>query len=211
MSGMSLPLVQSLSPPVRPIQPLVGELGLALSRVHEFCGPSRVALAAILMGRMRGPVLWVCPAWQGERLYPDGLSRLADPGRLIVACGRRAEDILWTAEEALRSGAVALVVADLPAPPALTPVRRLHLAAETGTEAARHAGRPPVLGVLLTAGNGGAAGVESRWRMDPAPAPSRLTGWGESWHLSRLRARTEPEAAWRLMRDETGGLALSPT
>ena len=90
----------------------------------------------------------------------------------------------------------------------LTPVRRLHLAAETGTEAARHAGRPPVLGVLLTPGDGGAAGVESRWRLDPAPAPSRLTGWGESWRLSRLRARTEPEAAWQVVREESGGLGV---
>ena len=202
---MSLPLARRLSPPARPIQPLIGELGLALSRAHEFCGPSRVALAAILMGRMTGPVIWICPAWQGERLYPDGLARLADPGRLIVACGRRVEDILWAAEESLRSGAAPLVVADLPDPPGLTPVRRLHLAAEAGTEAARNAGRPPVLGVLLTPGDGGAAGVESRWRLDPAPAPSRLTGWGESWRLARLRARTEPEAAWQVLREEGGG------
>lgn len=206
---MSLPLAR-LSAPARPVQPLVGDLGLALSRLHEFCGPARVTLAAILMGRMAGPVLWVCPGWQPERLYPDGLAPFADPGRLVMARARRVEDLLWAAEEGLRSGAAPLVVADLPDPPALTPVRRLHLAAEAGTEAARHANRPPVLGLLLTPATGGAAGVESRWHMAPLPAPSRLLDQGMRWHLSRLRARMEPEAAWHLSRDARGGFDLRP-
>ncbi len=205
---MSLPIVQRLSPPVRPVQPLFGGLGLSLSRVHEFCGPARVTLAVLLMGQMMGPVIWVLPGWQAERLYPDGIMPLADPGRLILVRARRPEDMLWAAEEALKSGAAPLVVAELPQPPGLTPVRRLHLAAEAGTEAARHAGRGPVLGVLLTPGDGGAAGVESRWRMDFAPSPSSLIEMGAAWTLRRLRARMEPEAEWRVLRDAEGGLRL---
>lgn len=206
---MSLPLAR-LSPPARPVQPLVGDLGLALSRLHEFCGPARTALAAVLMGRMAGPVLWVCPGWQPERLYPDGLAPFADPGRLVMARARRMEDLLWAAEEGLRSGAAPLVVADLPEPPALTPVRRLHLAAAAGTEAARTANRPPVLGLMLTPGTGGAPGVESRWHMAPLPAPSRLNEGATRWRLARLRARMDPEAAWHLSRDARGAFDLAP-
>ena len=90
------------------------------------------------------------------------------------------------------------MVAELPQPPGLPPVRRLHLAAEAGTTAADHAGRGPVLGVLLTPGDGGAAGVESRWRMEFARSASSLIEVGAAWHLRRLRARMEPEAAWRV-------------
>lgn len=205
---MSLPIAQRLLPPARAVQPLIGGLGLAMSRVHEFCGPARVALAVLLMGQMRGPVIWVLPGWQAERLYPDGIMPLADPGRLILVRARRPEDMLWAAEEALRSGAAPLVVAELPHPPGLTPVRRLHLAAEAGTEAARHAGRGPVLGMILTPGDGGAAGVESRWRMDFAPAPSSLVERGEAWTLRRLRSRMEPEATWRVLRGADGGIEL---
>lgn len=203
---MSLPLIQRLSPPERPRQHLLGDLTLALTRVHEFCGPARVALAVMLMGRMEGPVIWVLPGWQPERLYPDGVMPWADPGRLILARARRPEDMLWSVEEALRSGAAPLVVAELPQPPGLTPVRRLHLAAEAGTEAAHHAGRGPVLGVLLTPGDGGAPGVESRWRMDFARSASTLIEVGAAWHLRRLRSRMEPEAAWRV--SWTAGAAL---
>jgi protein ImuA len=126
-----------------------------------------------------------------------------DPGRLVFVTPRRAEDLLWSMEEVLRAGAVPLVVADLPAPPALTPVRRLQLAAETGAAE----GRLIPLGILLAPGPGGAAGTESRWEMTP-----RHTGTdhaGLSWHLHRRRARTAPEAAWTVDRG-ADGLHLAP-
>ena len=97
---MSLSLAQGLSLPARPLQPLLGDLTLALTRVHEFCGPARRTLAVMLMGRMAettngGPVIWVLPGWQPERLYPDGILPWADPGRLILARAKRPEDMLW--------------------------------------------------------------------------------------------------------------------
>ncbi len=209
---MSLSILSSHGPRPRGMHPLPGGaaagIGLARGRVHEFCGPARVALALQVTGEGAGPVLWITPGWQAERLYPDGVARFADPGRLICARARRSEDILWTMEEALRSGAVPLVVAELPAPPALTPVRRLHLAAEAGAEAGHHAGRATApLGILLTGGEGGAAGVESRWRMRPLPSGSSLREEaGPVWHLARERARGTAPAAWRLRREGAGAV-----
>ena len=193
-------------------QPLPGGRGLSLirARVHEICGPARMALAALVLSESQGPVLWISPGWQAERLYPPGLREFADPGRIIFARARRPEDILWSAEEALRSGAVPMVVVEMADPPGLTPVRRLHLAAETGAEAARHRGRLAPLGLLLTPGQGGAQGVESRWHMAARPSSSTLLERRAVWELTRLRARMAPPARWQVARDGAGVITLEP-
>ncbi len=165
-------------------------LTLDRGRVHEFCGTARRRLALKAAGAMQGPVFWIRPAWGTGQLNPEGFARLAEPGRFVFLTPKRPEDLLWTMEETLRAGLVPLIVADLPAPPGLTAIRRLHLAAETG---AKEGGITP-LGLILTPGQGGAAGVESRWSLTPKHGP----GGEEAWALARLRARMQPEKAWGL-------------
>ncbi len=160
----------------RPSLSLPGGFHLTGARAHEACGSARRRFALWLaQGPAREhhwPILWIRPDWHPDRLHMAGVRREIDPGRLIfVECCRPA-DLLWCMEEALRSGLIRLVVADLPEPPGLTPVRRLHLAAEAGAE---RTGRAP-LGLLLTPGDGGAAGVESRWRLSPAHAGANENG-----------------------------------
>jgi protein ImuA len=196
--------------PLPPLAPLP-VMALARGRVHEATGPGRRTLAAMAAGvaQAEGPVLWLRPAWRREGLYPGGLKRFADPGALItVACPRR-DDVLWAAEEALRAGCVALVVAELPVAPDLRQVRRLHLAAAEGVaraRAARGGGRTLPLGLVLAAEapDSALAGVESRWSLAPLP-PQRGVApveWrGEVlpvWRLDRLRARDAPPATWRV-------------
>jgi protein ImuA len=180
----------------RPTVPLLGRFRLAGARTHEFCGPTRRRLALWLAQGMQGTILWIRPAWHPDRLHMAGVREEVDPGRLIFVEPTRPEDMLWTMEEALRAGIVPLVVADLTQPPGLTPVRRLHLAAEAGAE---KGGCAP-LGLLLTPGDGGAPGVETRWRLDPAHETPETQGW----HLSRLRAREAPPADWRVQRAPDG-------
>lgn len=206
---MSLPIHHQAAPRPQDLQPLAGDLTLRRGRVHEFCGPSRVRLAAGVMARSTGPVVWIRPAWGAERLNAAGLQPLANPARLILAQAAREEGLLWAMEEALRSGAVPLVVAELPSPPGLTPIRRLHLAAGAGAEAASRDGVPAPLGLILLPGKGGAQGIESRWHL--APAPSRALLWSdeENFTLTRLRARLEPPASWSL-RCDPSGVRLEP-
>ena len=166
-------------------------LSLAKTRVHEFCGPARRTLALIAARATDGPVFWITPGWMQDRLHGEGVLGLINPGRLTLIAPRRPEDILWTMEEVLRAGCVPFVVCELPGLPHLTPVRRLHLAAETA--ARDHATSP--IGLLLIAGAGGAPAVESRWHMKPAHDGDR-----QRWHLERRRARMEPVAGWRLER-----------
>ena len=184
----------------RPGVPFLGDLALPTARVHEVCGAARRTFALAVAGAMEGPVLWIAPGWAPERLNPEGMLRLVSPSRLLFVTPRRAEDLLWSMEEALRSGAVPLVVADLPDPPALTPVRRLHLAAETG--AAEGACRP--LGLILTP-QGAAPGVETRWSFAPRHPGTRE----ERWEMRRLRARTLPEATWAVAAGSDGRLTLT--
>lgn len=207
---MSLPIQHHSPRRPEELQPLAEGLTLRRGRVHELCGPSRVMLAARIMARAQGPVLWIRPGWGTDRLNAAGLQPLADPARLILVQGDRDESLLWAAEEALRSGAAPLVVAELLTPPALTPTRRLHLAAEAGATAARREGQMAPLGLLLLPGSGGAQGVESRWHMAPAPSRSLLWSDEDAWTLTRLRARLLPPAAWRLRRMARGTDTLEP-
>ncbi len=186
----------------RPELTLTPDISLSLARVHEACGPARRSFAMWLASHTEGPVLWIAPGWQAEQPHPQGMWDFVDPARFLFVGPRRAEDVLWCVEEALRAGAVPLVVADLPGPPALTPIRRMHLAAETG---AGLGGVAP-LGLLLTPGDGGAQGIESRWRMAP-----KHVGRKRRWQLDRLRARTQPVKSWTVtQRAPRAKLDLSP-
>lgn len=179
----------SLQAQTRPGLPVLPQMRLAYRRVHEVTGSARRFLAVLVAAATaQGPVLWIRPRWHRETLNADGIARHVDPARLLTVSVQRAEDLLWCAEEALRSGAAPLVVAELPEPPPLTPVRRLHLATERGS-----AQYGETLGLLITPDRGGAAGVESRWSLTPRHRSGR-----SAWQLTRLRDRAAPPAAWTL-------------
>ncbi len=207
---MSLPIHTQAAPRPQDLQPLVGDLTLRRGRVHELCGPARGMLAALVMGKTRGPVVWIRPGWLSDRLNAAGLQPIANPARLILATAPRDDGLLWAMEEALRSGAAPLVVAEVLTPPGLTPIRRLHLAAEAGLAAAHRDGTTAPLGLILLPGQGGAQGVESRWHMTPTPSRSLLWSDEVAWTLTRLRARMAPPARWHLTRDATGHEGVVP-
>lgn len=173
-------------PVVRLMPEAAPDMALAKGRAHEACGAARRSFALWLAAQMDGPVFWIAPAWTRDRLNPRGVAHIMDPSRLTLLSAPKEEDVLWCMEEALSSGAVPLVVAEPSEPPALTPVRRLHLAAE------RTSARP--IGLLLSVGKGGAQGVESRWHMLPRAG----TPDAPRWQLTRTRARTAPEKRWDL-------------
>lgn len=201
---MIAPLTAPLPHTARPALAVLGEMHLALARLHELCGPARHLLAMLVAGAGKGPVFWIAPAWAPETPNPDGMAAFAGPERFTFLAPQRREDLLWTLEEVLRSGAVPLAVADLPAPPGMTAVRRLHLAAETGAQAAAGAGMGAPLGLILTPGEGGAPAVETRWHMAPAHTPDAA-----GWRLSRRRARMLAPKCWH-MTGRPGRWRLAP-
>lgn len=196
--------------PERPALTLHGDIALTLTRAHEVCGGARRGFALWAASKTSGPLLWIRPGWISDQLYPDGVHQWmglrVNPGRLLTLTARCPEDLLWCMEEALRSGAMPLVVCELPAPPSLTPVRRLHLAAETGAREGKFA---PV-GLMLTPTQtdrdgqitGGAAGVETRWHMAP-----HHHGGRRRWLLQRLRARRAAPQDWHVELGQSGPYA----
>jgi len=193
------PHILSSRPSRTATPPLIPAEGveLATGRAHEICGPARRYLALLAAAACQGPVFWIAPSWCRVTPHPPGFSRWLDPGRITFVTPTRTEDVLWSLEETLRAGIVPLVVADLPTPPDLTPVRRLHLAAETG---GAETGLPPV--ALLMTPEGAAPGIETRWSVTPACEAAR-----PAWKIDRLRDRTKPPASWTV---DATGRALPP-
>ncbi len=194
--------------------------GLALAAVHEVQGPSAADFALRLMVSGlsgNGSILWCVPEGRRDHLYGPGLWQARiDPHRLVVAVCRDREEMLWTVEEALKSGAVAAVVAQMEKdrgrrtraigrPVDLTASRRLQLAAEAGGG----------LGLILSEGEnpgGGAvtpSAAATRWWIDPAPLhdPRDRACWAAS--LLRVRGGAVPDTVWRVRVDRDGSSSAS--
>jgi protein ImuA len=175
---------------------------LAAGRVHEATGPGRIAFALALAGRLSGPVLWVADARSREGLYAPGMAAFLDPARLVLARPAGALPVLQAMEEALRSGAVPLVVAELAEAPDLTASRRLQLAAGTG------GGRGLC---LLPEGRLRSNAAETRWRCAPVPGATRAPGPGDArqrWEIVKDK-RGRP-GAWEVRWDGRGFVEAAP-
>lgn len=220
MSNLAHPLLARGPVRKRPglaLLPDLEEAQLPFGRVHEGCGIARYTLALWLAAQTQGPVIWIAPSWLPHRLNPDGFAPLLDPARLMLAQATRPEDILWSVEEVLRSGIVALTVADLPGLPSLTQVRRMHLAAEQGGQKTGAGPGHAPLALLLTPGEGGCAGVETRWHLapqhgrhlkEPAAPPPTPHAYRTAWRLTRLRARTAAHKHWTLVQSPNAPLPV---
>ena len=161
-------------------------LPLRPSRVHEACGPLAIGFAAIA-GTEAGHVLWIHESWYSKKIAACGLTDWLDPSRIMIALTGDQIDTLAVAEEALRDGAVGLVVMELSAPIGLTAGRRLQLAAQAGQ----------TTGLCLIPEGMGSPAAETRWRCSAAPDPdptedSTLQNWEliknksgtiGSWHV----------------------------
>jgi len=190
--------------------------GLARGAVHEILVRdlgAGVGFCTALLSRLAGPVLWIAEergfaGWRGLG-YPPGLAALgARDCRFLFARARRAAEVLWAMEEALRTPGLVAALAGV-AQLDLIESRRLQLAAEPRA----------VLGLLLRPDSHAPApsAATTRWRLTSAPsAESGRLGVGPGrlrcrWRAELLRCRGGKPGSWTLeWRDETGGLAVVP-
>lgn len=186
--------------------------GLRLGGIHEVVGDeSATGFCAALLARVggaeagsntpaegatprgafrRSALLWLA---RGDDLYAPGLVRYGiGPGQLLVVSGlRRADDMLWAMEEALRCRAVGGVVAEI-GQIGLSAGRRLMLAAE-GTG---------VLGLVLSRrdrGRGRVGVAVSRWRVTAVPGGVGADKAGLPGQMSNGRRQPETDGIrWRV-------------
>lgn len=155
---------------------------LRKGRVHEAYGPGATGFAAVACAQAQGALMWIREAWRAEALHPVGLSAFFDPSRLLVAQARDQTDALAVAEEALKDGAVALVVIEISRPLNLREGRRLQLAAKEGG----------ATGLCLIAEGMGSNAAETRWHCAP------VFGSGDSPLSTRMR--------WEIKKNKEGTL-----
>lgn len=212
----------------------VGESGIGGLRrgcLHEFSGEGAEAFAAILAGRLKGPVLWCADLLDGSALYPPGLAAFGlDYRRLILVGCRKPREILAAMEEGLRCRALIAVVGELSGGVDLTASRRLQLAAENSGVTAflvRSAWRDQVSkappaghgrdrkeeAVFLRSKERGLkeSGLKerepsaafSRWSVNAARSGDAQAGaiGAATWRLSLLRCRNGGRGAWMVKWD----------
>lgn len=184
--------------------------GLARAGLHDVAprayGDMPVAMGfslALALRRLadpaeRRPLLW-CRLSRSEseygRLYGHGLERLGLPRqRFVTVTLERPAALLWTMEEALKSGALALVIGDADAAQAgLTATRRLMLAAQAGKAA----------GILVFArAHADATASHTRWQVGAArsrsPPQDAAAPGLPAWTVELTRARGGRPGAWDL-------------
>lgn len=175
-------------------EPLPDLTLLSEARVHEVTGAGRRSFALAVAARLQGAVLWIHDTQEPDLLYPCGLATFVDPARLLVARPTGKLPLLQTVEEALRAGAVPLVVAELREAPDLTESRRLQLAAGTG------GGR----GIcLIPEGKLRTNAAETRWRCEPLPA-TQVAGQNRAGHPWAGQHWTAQH--WEIVKNKKGRL-----
>lgn len=152
------------------------------TRTHEVCGSGAYVFAFVLAAQLDGQVLLVREHWQPMQFNPDGFAAFFDPGRLITCNAADQLEVLAVAEEALRSGAVSLVIMLLSKPLGLTEGRRLQLAAREGQ----------ATGLSILSEEMGSNAAETRWRCTPVfdDAIAPLDSTGQRWELIRNKSGT---------------------
>ena len=182
-----------------PREPACFPLGLGASGVHEVCETNFGDMATLT-----GFALSASAVRRGAIVWISQSSLLADHGNLSMAglerfCRKRPDilhvsarkltDALWATEEAIRSVAAGLVIAEL-SDLDFTASRRLTLAAS-------RYGVPAIL--LMPYRREGSSAATARWRVSPRPsAPNRherKAPGAPRWQAVLERSRQAPHMA----------------
>lgn len=181
--------------------------GLARGAIHEWLGLvgdnlwkppvqilAHLASQAGLSVQERSPVVWV-----GRRIWPSGytLVGMGLLGRSLLIDGEGVDERLWAGEQALRSGAIAVVDAS---GVDCAGTRRLQLASERGGS----------IGLLTRPAceRGELSVAATRWLVERSPSVSEFPRW--TVRLLRRKGAGLGERSWTLELCHATGLECVP-
>ena len=132
---------------------LGGGVQLISGRVHEVTGASADGFIATILGRTQGHIVWIGRSRDINSICPQAVQRFFCPSRLICVEALSRKEILWAAEQALRSRGASVVVAELGRGPDLMESRRLQISAEKGK----------TLGLIRIGKTAQSSAAQTRW------------------------------------------------
>lgn len=155
-------------------------------RMHEACGAGAYFFAFALATGVGGTVIWVHEAWMRERINPSGFARFVSPDQVLTVLAKDQTELLAASEEALRSGAVKLVVLEVTKPLDLTTGRRLQLAARDGKTTA----------LAIIPSNMGSNTAETRWHCQPVFNPQETSRDSTLQHWQLIKNKSGTLGSW---------------
>ena len=156
------------------------------SRCHEVTGTGTYSFASVCCGNTVGTAIWFVEGWVTEGVNPLGLQTHCDPHQVLVGKCSTPADVLAATEEALRSGVVPLVIAELTKPLSLIAGRRLQLAAEAGGST----------GLMIVNDGMGSNATQTRWHVSPTYSSNDSTRMRWSLIKNKSGTLTDWEVRW---------------
>ncbi len=188
MAGLGICAGTTASDPVRHGEIVLGGvICLAMGRLHEVMGNAAEMFAVFVAARVDGPVVWIGTRQHIESLAPTGLQSWIDPARIILVEGGTRKEVLWAAEQALRTCPEGMIVIELRDGPGLRESLRLQTAAG-------ESGRP---GIILIDGTARTSAAQTRWLCNASRTDNR------AWTLACIKNRRGETGTWHAV--WTGG------
>ena len=169
-------------------------VSLARSRIHEVTGRAADGFVLSVLAGGKGAIIWTGRENRIASLCPLAMNRFFDPARLVTTGCISRKEILWSAEQALRSPGADMVVAEMTQGPNLRESRRLQLAAEAGR----------TLGLILIERGAQSSAAQTRWHCEPGEQAGL-------WHWQLMKNKAGQRGCWKVTwrdrqnREQTNG------
>ena len=176
---------------------LNNELSLERGRFHEITGTANDSFAVVMAAKLKGPIVWIGRGRDVATLTPTALKGFIEPTRVVLTEGSTRKEVLWAAEQVLRSKGAALTIIQLSLGPDLKESRRLQLAAEQGRG----------LGLVLIEKRAQSSAAQTRWSCEPVVSVANNDGLSGQWLWEITKNKSGPvgryAVKWRGGTDET--------